>query len=119
MGQVLLARASGSSLLGPTSPQRALQKLQVMFSASVSLFKQNALIFLVLRSCRMPLPLQPAGSHRFIVHFFAMEETSNSQLAFYPLRHLLVIGRPHAEKVRFVIYSTLYALRTAPVIQLW
>ena len=50
LGQVLLASASGSSLLGPTSPQRALQELQVMLSASVSLFKQNALIFLVLAS---------------------------------------------------------------------
>lgn len=88
LGQVLLTCASGSSLLGPTSPQRALQKLQVMFSASASLFKQNALSFLVLRSCGMPLPLQPAGSHGFIIHFFAMEETSNSQLAFYPLRDI-------------------------------
>lgn len=57
----------------PSVEVHPLQELQVMFLASVSLFKQNALVFLVLRSCGLPLLLQLTGSHRFIVHFFAVE----------------------------------------------
>lgn len=84
---------------------------------SVSLFKQNAPIFFVLKSSRLLLPLNPQKSTLIIILSlisFPWNKTLRSSWIFYPLRYFLGISQTH-RKVHFIIWLILCALRIAHV----
>lgn len=111
LGQlVLLAQP-----LQPHIPQRA---LQAMFSASVSLFKQNALIFLVSRSCGLPSPLQPTEPDSHCSSLISLPWNKTRRTSWLLPSSIFFSHQPtRHRKVHFVICSTLCALRTALVVQ--